>query len=91
MMKVKKSAELINVYIDDPKNYYNYSDSKIPSNASKNPADAEGVHSQAFALKVLMKNVVDVDLKPDRAFESKSRGEFIDIMLGFNPKCMSPH
>ena len=91
MVKVKKSAELINAYIDDPKNYYNYPDSKIPFNASKNPADAQGVHSQAFALKTLMKNVVDVDLKPDREFENKSRGEFIDVMLGFNPKCMFPN
>ncbi len=91
MVKVKKSAELINAYIDDPKNYYNYPDSKIPFNASKNPADAQGVHSQAFAIKKLMKNVVDVDLKPDREFENKSRGEFIDVMLGFNPKCMFPN
>ena len=91
MVKVKKSAELINAYIDDPKNYYNYPDSKIPFNASKNPADAQGVHSQAFALKTLMKNVVDVDLKPDREFENKSSGEFIDVMLGFNPKCVFPN
>ena len=91
MVKVKKSAELINAYIDDPKNYYSYPDSKIPFNSSKNPADAQGVHSQAFALKVLMKNVVDVDLKSDLEFENKSRGEFIDVMLGFNPKCMFPN
>ena len=88
--KVKKSAELINAYIDNPKNYYNYPDSKIPYNASKNPADAEGIHSQALELKYLMKTVVGVDLKYDAEFErGRIRTEFMDVMIGYHPQCVS--
>jgi hypothetical protein len=90
MVKVKKSAELINTYINNPKDYYNYPDSKISFNASKNPADAAGIHPQALGLKALMKNIVHIDLKSDPVFEGKIRSEFIDVMLGFNPKCMFP-
>jgi len=91
MVKVKKSAELINTYIDNPKNYYNYPDSKIPYNASKNPADAEGIHSQALELKYLMKTVVGVDLKYDAEFERRRiRTEFMDVMIGYHPQCVFP-
>ena len=89
--KVKKSAELLNIGIENPEHFYNFPENKIPYFASKNPADTYGIDNQAIGLKELMKNVVGVDMKGDAEWERMARKEFTDIEAGFNPKCMFPN
>jgi hypothetical protein len=86
--KAKKSAELINVYSRNPADFYNFPDSKVPFNASKNPKEAAGIHQLAISLGPLMKNVVGLEFLSEPRYERLRRREFIDVMLGFDPVCM---
>jgi hypothetical protein len=86
--KIKKSAELINVYSRNSTDYYNYPDSKIPYNSSRDPKDTAGIHQQAIALGLLMKNVVNLNFLSEERYERLRRQNFIDVMVGFDPSCM---
>ena len=88
--KIKKSAELINIYSKNSKDFYNFPENKIPYNSSRNPADAAGIHQQAIALGTLMKHVVNVDFLSEPRYENLRRHQFIDVMVGFDPHCMFP-
>lgn len=88
--KIKKSAELINIYSKNSKDFYNFPENKIPYNSSRNPADAAGIHQQAIALGALMKHVVNVDFLSEPRYENLRRHQFIDVMVGFDPHCMFP-
>jgi hypothetical protein len=90
MTKAKKSAELINVYSRNPGDFYSFPDHKIPYNSSRNPAEAAGIHQQAIALGVLMKQVVGVEFLSEPRYDRLRRLQFIDVMVGFDPHCMFP-
>ena len=90
--KVKASAKLINVGIDD---LQKFESRKSPTgkqyNASYDKKDARPhVHQMAIAIKALSQSAVNVFLKTDADSEyvRKSKQEHpSDFTIGFNPKC----